>query len=111
MLKSFQQSENITLRRNPSRPRQRSTRFQNNMIDITVYISKFTPPPFKFMSSPANFQIFQLKKLNELFEKEVFEIINIKDLFIKTRIFESRFMNQMKNEEIKKAFEKSRFVI
>ena len=66
---------------------------------------------FKFMSPFANFQIFRLKKLNELFEKEVFEIINIKDLFIRARVFESRFINQIKNEGIEKAFEKSRFII
>ena len=46
-----------------------------------------------------------------MLEKRIFEIINIEDLFIKTRVFENRFMNQMKNEEIEKAFEKSRFVI
>ena len=74
------------------------------MIDITIYM-------FKFMSFFANFQTFRLKKFNKLFEKEVFEIFNIKDFFIKTRVFESRFMNQMKNEETEKAFEKSRFVI
>ena len=63
------------------------------------------------MSSFANFQTSRLKKLNELFKKEVFEIINIKDLFIKTRVFENRFMNQIKNEKTEKAFEKSRFII
>ena len=42
------QSEDITLRRNPPRPRQRFTRFQNNMIDITIYI-------FKFISFFVNF--------------------------------------------------------
>ena len=52
-----------------------------------------------------------MKKLNELFEKEVFEIINIKDLFIETRVFENRFVDQMKNEGTEKAFEKSRFVM
>ena len=99
------QSENITLRRNLSRPQQRPTRFQNiNMIDIIIYM-------FKFISPPANFQTFRLKKFNGLLEKRVFEIIHIDDLFTKTRVFESRFMNQMKNEGTEKAFEKSRLVI
>ena len=74
------------------------------MIDITVYM-------FRFISSFANFQTSRLKKLNELLEKKVFEIIHIDDLFIKARVFESRFVNQVKNEEIEKTFEKSRFVI
>ena len=97
------QKEDITLRRNPSRSRQRLTRFQN-MINITVYITKS-------LSSSANFQTSRLKKLNELFEKGVFEVINIKDLFIRARVFENRFVNQMKNEGIEKAFEKSRLII
>ena len=74
------------------------------MIDITIYI-------FKFMSPSANFQASRLKKLNGLLEKRVFEIIYIDNLFIKARVFENRFVNQMKNEEIEKTFEKSRFVI
>ena len=66
---------------------------------------------FRFMPPFANFQAFRLKKLNRLFEKKVFKIIYIDDLFIKARVFESRFINQIKNEGTEKAFEKSRFVI
>ena len=108
---SVQSLEDSTPRRNPSRPRQRLTRFQNNIIDITIYMFKFTPSSFKFMLFFANFQTSRLKKFNELLEKRVFEIIYIDDLFTEARVFESRFMNQMKNEEIEKAFEKSRLVI
>ena len=100
----IQSLKDNTSRRNSSRLRQRLIRFQNNITDITIYISRFISPS-------ANFQTFRLKKLNELLEKRVFKIIYIDDLFIKTRVFENRFMNQMKNEETEKAFEKSRFII
>ena len=63
------------------------------------------------MSPFTNFQISRLKKLNELLEKKMFKIINIEDLFAKTRVFNNRFMNQMKNEGTEKAFEKSRFIM
>ena len=66
---------------------------------------------FKFISFFTNFQASRLKKLNKLFEKKIFKIINIKDLFIKTRVFENRFVNQIKNEGTEKAFEKSRLII
>ena len=99
-----QLSKDSISRRNPPRPRQRLIRFQNNMIDIIVYMSRF-------MSPSANFQTFRLKKFNGLLEKGVFEIIYIDDLSTKARVFENRFMNQMKNEETEKAFEKSRFII
>ena len=102
-IQNFIQLKDITLRRNSPRSQQRLIHFQN-IIDITIYI-------FKFISSFANFQTSWLKKLNKLFEKEIFEIINIKDLFIKTRVFENRFVNQIKNEGIEKAFEKSRLII
>ena len=92
------------MRRNSPRPRQRLIRFQNNIIDITIYM-------FKSLSPSANFQTSRLKEFNELFEKEVFEIIYIDDLFTEARVFESRFVNQMKNKETEKAFEKSRLVI
>ena len=99
------QEEDITLRYNSSRSRQRLTHFQNiNIINITIYI-------FKFISPFANFQTSRLKKLNELLEKRIFKIIYIDDLFIEARVFENRFVNQIKNEGTEKAFEKSRFVI
>ena len=99
----IQSSEDITLRRNSPRFRQRLIHFQN-MTDITIYM-------FKFMPSSINFQISRLKEFNELLEKGVFEIIHIDDLFTKARVFESRFVNQMKNEGIEKTFEKSRLII
>ena len=74
------------------------------MTDITIYV-------FKFISSFTNFQISRLKKFNELFEKKMFEIINIEDLFAETRIFNNRFINQIKNEETEKTFEKSRLIM
>ena len=74
------------------------------MVDIIIYI-------FKFISSLVKFQTSRLKKHNKLFEKKIFEIINTKDLFIRALVFENRFINQVKNEEIEKTFEKSRFII
>ena len=74
------------------------------MTDITIYMTKSLPPP-------ANFQTSRLKELNELLEKGIFEVINIKDLLTRARVFENRFVNQMKNEGIEKAFEKSRLVV
>ena len=48
---------------------------------------------FKSTLSHLNFQVSRLKELNELFEKEIFEIINKKDVLVETRIFNSRFVN------------------
>ena len=52
---------------------------------------------FKLSLSPShlhsNFQASRLKELNELLEKEVFEIINREDVSAEIRIFDSRFVN------------------
>ena len=74
------------------------------MTDITIYIFKFMPP---FI----NFQTSRLKELNKLLEKKVFKIIYIDNLFTKARVFENRFVNQIKNEGIEKTFEKSRLIV
>ena len=39
-----QSSKDSTSRRNPPRPRQRPTHFQNNITDITIYMFKFISP-------------------------------------------------------------------
>ena len=59
----------------------------------------------------SNFQIFRLKELNKLFRKRVFEIISIEDLFAEVKIFDSRFINQIENENVEKVFEKLRLVV
>ena len=56
------------------------------MTDIIIYI-------FKSILSHLNFQVSRLKELNELLEKEVFEIINKEDVLAETRIFNNRFIN------------------
>ena len=66
---------------------------------------------FKLSLSHLNLQAFRLKKINNLLEKRVFEIINKQDVSIETRIFNSRFMNQIKNKGTEKVFEKSRLII
>ena len=93
------------IRRNPSRHRQLPTRFQN-MADITIYMSQPSLP-----HPHPNFQASRLKELNGLLEKGVFEVINKEDVPAGTRIFDSRFVDQVKNEGTEKAFEKSRLVV
>ena len=92
--------EDTPHRRNPTRDRQLPTRFQH-MADITVYITRPGPS--------VNFQASRQKELNGLLEKGVFEIMNT--VPIGTRIFGSRFVDQVKNEGTEKAFEKSRLVV
>jgi hypothetical protein len=57
------------------------------------------------------FAAFRQKKTIELIQKDVFQSVNRIDVFSSTRIFNSRFVNEIKYFNIDKTFEKSRFVI
>ncbi len=51
------------------------------------------------------------KETIELIEKDVFQSINLIDVFSSTRIFNSRFVDEIKHFNIDKTFEKFRLVI
>jgi hypothetical protein len=51
------------------------------------------------------------KEINGLLEKGVFETVNISDVPEGVRIFNSRFVDEVKNAGTDKAFEKSRLVV
>ena len=76
------------------------------MTNIIIYIFKSS-----LSHSHSNFQASRLRKLNNLLEKEIFEIMNKQDIPAEARVFNSRFVNQIKNKGTEKVFEKSRLII
>jgi hypothetical protein len=70
---------------------------------------------FKFDSivhiALSQFAAFRQKEINDLIEKDVFQSVKIDDVSLDVRIFNSRFVNEIKHFDIDKAFEKSRFVM
>jgi hypothetical protein len=54
---------------------------------------------------------FRQKEINELIEKNVFQSINKDDVSTNVRIFNFRFVNEIKHFDIDKVFEKSRLVM
>ena len=63
-----------------------------------------------FQSSPQ-FQASRLKEITELLEKKIFEVIHHKNVFINARIFNFRFVDEIKHSDIDKIFEKSQLII
>ncbi len=59
----------------------------------------------------SQFAAFRQKEINDLIEKDVFQSVRIDDVSFDVRIFNSRFVNEIKHFDIDKAFEKSRFVV
>lgn len=89
-------------RRNPARTHRLPTRFQH-MADISVFL--------KNDASEPSFTESRRKEINGLLEKGALEVISISDVPSGMRIFNSRFVDEIKNEGTATAFEKSRLVV
>ena len=57
------------------------------------------------------FTLSRHKEILRLLEKRIFKLVNPKDVPIDIRVFNSRFVDEIKNAGTNKAFEKSRLVI
>ena len=116
---SFHASE-IPIKRDRGRPRKLPLRYKNSETNISIFfqgdsqndqlsmqhmqVSTSAPAPGPFVKS-------RKKKINGLFEKDCFEIISASDVFHETRIFNSRFVDEIKNIGTVDAYEKSRLVV
>ena len=70
----------------------------------------------KLVESVANFNLFSYttsrqKEVSGLLKKKKFKFINHAEIFFDARIFNSRFVDEMKNVDTKKTYEKSRLMI
>jgi hypothetical protein len=59
----------------------------------------------------TQFSASRQKELTRLLAKGVFDIVKLSEVPNKIRLFNSRFVNNVKNEGTDKAFEKSRLVV
>ena len=73
-----------------------------NTADISVYLQDDANP----LSDPLYTRSRQ-KELNRLLERGVFKVVDLVDVPPGTRIFNSRFVDEIKNPGTDKAFEKS----
>ncbi|EED17146.1 hypothetical protein TSTA_022030 [Talaromyces stipitatus ATCC 10500] len=79
----------------PQRNRQLPARYRDDLIQSVF----------------AQFDQSQEKEINGLLENGVFKVVKVDDIPKGTRIFNSRFVNEIKNWGTDKAFEKSRLVV
>ena len=76
------------------------------MADITIYLQD------DYLQDDATqFSASCQKKLTSLLEKGVFEITKLADVPQGVQLFNSRFVDEIKNLGTDKAFEKSRLVV
>ena len=93
--------QQIALRRKRGRPRKHLITTETSITDITVFINQGTTVFTNLRSS----------KINGLLEKGVFRVVNRGDVPQEVRIFNSRFVDEIKHLRTDKAFEKSRLVV
>lgn len=100
-----QESQDVSsLRTNPTRTRRLPARFRENPNLLVLFNDLASPPQPNFIAS-------RQKEINGLLEKGVFEKVNPTEIPPGTRIFKSRFVDEIKNPGTEKATEKSRLVV
>ena len=97
--------------RNP-RVRWLPARFQN-LVDVTIFLQDnyLLPSESAPFPAPDSFTKSCQKKINGLIEKGVFWVVSVSQMPRNTRIFNSRFINEVKNIGMAVAYEKSRLVV
>ncbi len=120
-----QKSESETLSNSSKRDRDR---FRKHLVSVAYLSFVFsTAVDFVFASIPlfaaafkldsivhialSQFAAFRQKEINDLIEKDVFQSVRTDDVSLDVRIFNFRFVNEIKHLDIDKAFEKSRLVV
>ena len=91
------------IERRPVRSRRLPSRYQN-MADVSIYLQNEPAPSLSFVES-------RRKEINGLWEKGVFEVVPVTKIPEGIRIFNSRFVDEIKNAGMATAFEKSRLVV
>ncbi len=81
----------------------------NTTVDFAFASISLLAVAFKFDSivhiAFSQFAAFRQKEINDLIEKDVFQSIKTDDVSFDVRIFNSRFVNEIKHLDIDKAFE------
>lgn len=90
--------------RNPAYTHRLPTKFQNTA-DIFIFLI------LKSNFFQSFFTESKCKKINRLLEKCVFELVIISDIPNRIRIFNLRFIDKIKNQEIITTFKKSRLIV
>jgi hypothetical protein len=88
---------------NAERTRRLPVRFRQQLADISVLLQGDTVQP--------SYKDSRRKELNGLLEKGVFETVDISTVPLGARIFNSQFVDEIKNPGTDKAFEKLRLVV
>jgi hypothetical protein len=81
-----------------------------DLAPVSLFAAAFKFDPVVHIAL-SQFAAFRQKEINDLIEKGVFQSVKTDDVSLDVRIFNSRFVNEIKHLDTDKAFEKSRLVV
>jgi hypothetical protein len=90
------------------RARRLSLRYQN-FADITVFLQDDVDSSSSTFTS--TFAESRRKEINDLLKRQIFELIIISKMLKNVRIFNSRFVDEIKHSGTSQAYEKSRLIV
>jgi hypothetical protein len=93
-----------------TRARRLSIRYQN-FADITVFLQDDVNSSSFTSILTSIFVESRRKKINDLLKRQVFEIITISEMFKNVRIFNFRFVDEIKHSDISQTYEKSKLIV
>ena len=101
-------SPNSPPTRSRGRPRKLPLKYKNGEADISIFLQNDFQD---LLLQSASFVKSRKKKINDFFEKNCFEIVSTANLLREIRIFNSRFVDEIKNINTANAYEKSRLMM
>ena len=103
------------IKRGRGRPRKYSVTknpvIKNHLTSVGISARQSPPADISVLIQETPFTDSRHKEINRLLKKGVFAVITERDVPQGVRIFNSRFINEIKHPSTDKAFEKSRLVI
>ena len=110
--KTFFSNSFFAPKRDRDRSKKLSLRYRDFETNISIFFQNNSQNDFLMQNpAPSPFVKSRKKEINELFEKNCFEIVSTFDVFHEIKIFNSRFVDEIKNINTIDAYEKSRLVM
>ena len=95
--------------RSRGRPRKLPMKYKNGEANISIFFQNDFQNDQ--LLQPSSFVKSRRKKINDFFEKNYFEVVSTANLFRGIKIFNSRFVDEIKNIDTANAYEKSRLMM
>ena len=108
------QSEAASIKRDRGRSRKYSIEIMNispNLCFMINDVVSFSTSPSYIDAALPPYTTFKQKEISELLKKKIFKLVNHAEIPSNARIFNARFVDEIKNADTEKAFEKSRLVM